>query len=137
MKFYRRLTPIKAISFDLDDTLYSNRPVMEVTEQRMISYFAQLLNEYGQQAFNYKFWWPFRSQAIAEQPELKHDVTALRKVAYHLGMLSLGMPEAEADKKSQQALDYFYAVRSDFTLPDATYQLMVIIASKATYSCYY
>ena len=37
MKFYRRLANIKAISFDLDDTLYSNRPVMVAIEKKMIA----------------------------------------------------------------------------------------------------
>lgn len=127
MKCFRRIMPIKAISFDLDDTLYSNRPIMEKTEQAMIAYFAQLLGDYSTQEFNYRFWWPFRNQAIAAQPQLKHDVTALRKVAYHQGMLSLGMTEAQADQKSTQALDYFYAARSDFVLPESCHQLMTAL----------
>ena len=31
MKFYRPLGPIKAITFDLDDTLYDNHPVIRKT----------------------------------------------------------------------------------------------------------
>ena len=34
MQFYRRLSAIKAISFDLDDTLYNNRPVMQGIEKK-------------------------------------------------------------------------------------------------------
>ena len=33
MEFFRRLHDIRAISFDLDDTLYDNRPVIERAEQ--------------------------------------------------------------------------------------------------------
>ena len=44
MRFYRRLQPFKAISFDLDDTLYNNTPVMAVTEAKMTSYFDSLLS---------------------------------------------------------------------------------------------
>ena len=34
MHFYRRLKPIKAITFDLDDTLYDNYPViLKTTEE--------------------------------------------------------------------------------------------------------
>ena len=32
MKFYRPLRPFKAISFDLDDTLYDNHPIIEKAE---------------------------------------------------------------------------------------------------------
>lgn len=32
MRFYRPLSPVRAMTFDLDDTLYDNRPVMDKTE---------------------------------------------------------------------------------------------------------
>ncbi|EEG87262.1 hypothetical protein PROPEN_00540 [Proteus penneri ATCC 35198] len=34
MRFYRTLTPIAAMTFDLDDTLYDNVPVMDKTEKK-------------------------------------------------------------------------------------------------------
>ena len=42
MKVYRRLQSVKAISFDLDDTLYSNYPVMIAANKGMARYFAAL-----------------------------------------------------------------------------------------------
>ncbi|SVK45665.1 flavin mononucleotide phosphatase [Acinetobacter baumannii] len=33
MHFYRPLRPLAALTFDLDDTLYDNRPVIRQTEQ--------------------------------------------------------------------------------------------------------
>ena len=36
MHFYRSTGPIKAMSFDLDDTLYDNRPVIRHVEQQMV-----------------------------------------------------------------------------------------------------
>ena len=129
MKCYRRLQPIKAMSFDLDDTLYSNRPIMEKTEQAMISYFSQLLADYTQQNvehqnFSYRYWMAFRQQAIKRQPELKHDVTALRKETYFHGMMALGYTQQQAFEKAQQALDYFYHKRSDFSLPDEVHNFL-------------
>ncbi|WP_426369527.1 hypothetical protein [Pseudocolwellia sp. HL-MZ7] len=41
MKVYRRLAPFKAISFDLDDTLYSNHPIMVTTSDAMLAYFKK------------------------------------------------------------------------------------------------
>ena len=38
MKFYRTLQPFRAISFDLDDTLYDNREVIRQAELHFIDY---------------------------------------------------------------------------------------------------
>lgn len=38
MRFYRQLAPIAAITFDLDDTLYDNRPVIDKTEQELLNF---------------------------------------------------------------------------------------------------
>jgi len=130
MKFYRRLHPIKAISFDLDDTLYSNQPVMQETEQGMVKFFARLLSGHGDREFNFAYWLEYRQKAIAMQPELKHDVTALRLTSYYLGCCALGMIKAEAKVKAQQAMDHFIELRSDFEVPEASHQLLKYLGSK-------
>jgi putative hydrolase of the HAD superfamily len=129
MKFYRRLANIKAISFDLDDTLYSNRPVMVAIEKKMISYFASLaalskaaLNQYS--ALDYRFWNIFRQQAVLKQPDLAHDVVRIRLVTYRLGFMALGLSESAAEQEAQTALDYFVALRSDFIVPEASKALL-------------
>ena len=38
MEFFRRLGAIRAISFDLDDTLYDNRPVIEHAARWMVAH---------------------------------------------------------------------------------------------------
>ena len=38
MRFYRSPGPISAITFDLDDTLYDNRPVIQRTEQEALAF---------------------------------------------------------------------------------------------------
>lgn len=41
MHFYRPLERISAITFDLDDTLYDNRPVIARTEQQSVAFLQQ------------------------------------------------------------------------------------------------
>ena len=38
MKFYRRLNPLKAMSFDLDDTLYNNHPFIVEAEKQLFHF---------------------------------------------------------------------------------------------------
>lgn len=38
MHVYRQLTSIAEITFDLDDTLYDNRPVIAKTEQELLNF---------------------------------------------------------------------------------------------------
>ena len=131
MQFYRRLTPVKAISFDLDDTLYNNRPVMQAIEKKMVLYFTEkfsrLLPELllePKQIFNRRFWAPYRQQAIKTNPEISHDVVKLRFESYRLGLLAFKVEAEAAKQQAQAALDYFISLRSDFTVPQASHDLL-------------
>ncbi|MBL4763693.1 MAG: HAD-IA family hydrolase [Colwellia sp.] len=135
MKFYRRLTEIKAISFDLDDTLYSNKPVMLGIEKKMIAYFSCqpiLKNSMPDQhkLLNGHFWYHFRRQALLKQPDLAHDVVQVRLVSYQLGFISLGLAENIARQQAQAALDYFIELRSDFTVPEQSKKLLANLSEK-------
>jgi len=135
MQIYRCLTAIKAISFDLDDTLYNNRPVMEAIEKKIISYFTEkfaalfsasntVLSTQVKPLFNQCFWSPYRTQAIALNPDITHDVVRLRFETYRLGFLAHNFSAEEAIKEAQAGLDYFISLRSDFSVPKASHELL-------------
>jgi len=137
MQIYRRLTAIKAISFDLDDTLYNNRPVMLAIEKKMVNYFtekfATLLPTFKpepKQLFNWRFWAPYRQQALKIQPELTHDVVKIRYETYRLGLLAFNLSAEELEQEAQAGLDYFISLRSDFTVPKASHELLASLAKK-------
>ena len=135
MKFYRRLSKIKAISFDLDDTLYSNKPVMQAIEKKMIAYFVNLTVFKGlafdqHKVLDHRFWYCFRHQATVQQPDLAHDVVQVRLVTYRLGFISLGLNERVAEQQAQAALDYFIALRSDFIVPEPSKKLLAKLSKK-------
>ena len=135
MKFYRHFSAVKAISFDLDDTLYANRPVMIAAEEKMLSYFAEHFSPQCRGInqtliLNSAFWQPFRAQAIEQCAALSHDVVALRLESYFLGACYLGYPIAQARKKAQQAMFYFSQVRSQFVFPEASHQLLSQLSQK-------
>ncbi len=127
MQFYRRLTAIKAISFDLDDTLYNNRPIMQGIEKMMVSYFSEKLASLLpdlQKVFNRQFWGPYRQQAIKANGDISHDVVQLRFESYRLGLIAHGIPATQAESEAQLALNYFIKLRSDFSVPEASKQLL-------------
>ncbi|MGB1262311.1 MAG: HAD-IA family hydrolase [Cognaticolwellia sp.] len=134
MRFYRRLLPFQAMSFDLDDTLYSNQPIMLATEKKMVAYFADVLSAAQlttrPASFDFRFWWQFRQQAIVHRAELKHDVGLLRQESYYLGARSLGLNARQAAEFAEHALAYFVTQRSDFTLPAHTHALLSELKSK-------
>lgn len=124
MQFYRRLKPFKAISFDLDDTLYHNTPVMRATDAKMVEYFTQVLPPLASGQYDFNYWFEYRKQALATSPELKHDVAALRLKSYLLGISALGLTQASALSLATDALEYFVEQRSDFLVPQSTHQLL-------------
>lgn len=129
MQFYRRLKQVKAISFDLDDTLYNNRPIMLAIEDKMVDYFAKKLSAY-EFTFNRLYWATFRRQAIQSNPNLSHDVVQVRFESYRLGLLALDFNEDEAVKQAQAALEHFITLRSDFIVPKASHDLLASLSQK-------
>ncbi|TWX58449.1 HAD-IA family hydrolase [Colwellia hornerae] len=137
MKFYRRLAPFQAISFDLDDTLYSNYPVMMATDAKMVAYFSTLFSleisptqAIRSTTFDYRFWSPFSQQAVTADPQLIHHVGDMRLATYTLGMKALGLTDDIASEQAQKALDYFVQQRSDFVVPAAVHQLLQSLQQK-------
>jgi len=137
MQIYRRLSEIKAISFDLDDTLYNNRPVMLAIEKKMVTYFTEKFSSLlagfipePKTNFNSRFWAPYRQQAIEIQPELTHDVVKIRYETYRLGFLAFNLSAEESKKEAQAGLDYFISLRSDFTVPKVSHELLENLAKK-------
>jgi len=124
MHFYRRLAPFKAISFDLDDTLYHNQPIMLATDLKMIDYFAKHLPNNKQDAYDYRYWFAYRTQVLKINPALKHDVGELRLQTYHLGIQALGFSVTQSMVMAKQALSYFVEQRSNFTVPENIHQLL-------------
>lgn len=127
IRFFKKLAPFSALSFDLDDTLYSNHPIMLTTYQKMISFFAQHLplpakTHNGQ--YDHHYWLPFKQQAIKNNPALKHDVTELRRASYHLGITALDIDNQAATEITELALDYFMVERSNFTVPENICQFL-------------
>jgi putative hydrolase of the HAD superfamily len=126
MQFYRRLTPFKLLSFDLDDTVYSNHPQMIKAEQAMQQYFADRFDQAAE--LPKQFWRDHRQQALRQQPELRHDVTKLRTLSYQLALQQLGLSTTQAKQQAIAAVEHFLYHRSNFTVATETVELLQQLA---------
>ena len=132
MRLYRRLNPIKAISFDLDDTLYDNWPIIIKAEQAQLDYLHQALEQ--TRHTDTKYWQKFRFNMAKSNPRLNHDLGLLRKTATKAQLLApelaLGLNEQEAEHHSQQAFNAFYQQRIKVTIEQDIIKVMEKLAEK-------
>ncbi len=128
MEFFRRLSGIRAISFDLDDTLYDNRPVIERAEQWMVAY---MRDTYLQTAMYDRAWWHrLKLRLQQEQPALVDDVSLCRRVLLQQGLMAGGMKKAEAKREAENVFAHFLEVRSQVAVPDITRRVLSALAKK-------
>lgn len=119
MKIYRALSPIKVFSFDLDDTLYDNRPIIAsaiAAQQR----FLANIDEWQQQPGDY--WRYCREQYAKLHPEITFDVTRWRQQALLWGMQQLQVRDAET--LATQAYNAFSHTRSNIEVCQSVLALL-------------
>ncbi|HEX4328844.1 MAG TPA: HAD family hydrolase [Burkholderiales bacterium] len=98
---------IKAIAFDLDDTLWPIAPIIDRAEKAMAAWVtAQYPHVAGQ--FDINNLRLLRASLVAENPALRNDVLNLRRGTIRAAFLESGESEAAADL----AFDFFRAERN-------------------------
>jgi putative hydrolase of the HAD superfamily len=103
MRFYRPLGQISALTFDLDDTLYDNRPVIDRTLHESLSFvrsYHPSLSQFDASELN-----RLRQTLLASEPEIYHDVTEWRRRALELGMINAGLSAALAKTGAEEAME--------------------------------
>jgi FMN hydrolase / 5-amino-6-(5-phospho-D-ribitylamino)uracil phosphatase len=105
---------IRALTLDLDDTLWAIAPVIEVAERALDAYLLQhcpaVAERYPLEAMR-----RLRERVAAEHPHLAHDFTAQRKLS-----LAIALTEGGADAgRAEAAIEAFSAARNQVELyPD-------------------
>lgn len=84
MRFYRPLGRIAALTFDLDDTLYDNRPVILRTEQEALAFMQNYHRSL--RSFQNVDLQRIRQAVREAEPEIYHDVTRWRHRAIEQAM---------------------------------------------------
>lgn len=117
---YRKLSPIKAITFDLDDTLYDNMPYIHEAERSLQTYIAA--NYPAAAHISQTQWRHFRTRALRNKPSLRNDIGGLRKAMLGAGFENAGIQDLS--HAVDDCFNYFYKKRSDFTLDKHTHNIL-------------
>lgn len=128
MHFYRPLGHISALTFDLDDTLYDNRPVILRTEQESLTF----IRNYHPQLSKFEAV-EFHRLRVAlrdAEPEIYHDVTEWRRRAVERAMLDVGLSAEAAFAGAKAAMENFAKWRSAIDVPQETHQTLQALSEK-------
>lgn len=127
MSSHGRPCDIKLISFDLDDTLWDNKPVIK----RAVSASLALLQpHYHQQLPLTQAVLHAKQQLLNSQPELAWDLTALRQASYAQLLQTTGMDTATAHAIAATATAQFTRLRSQVAPFDDVLSLLPELAKR-------
>lgn len=103
--------PIRVICFDLDDTLWDNRPVLLAAERRVYDWLAEHYPRITERiAFDAMR--QFRLDLAQREPEIRHHMTRLRLRSLQI----LSEQAGYGDEPVQPAFEVFLQARHDITL---------------------
>lgn len=128
MRIYKALAPVKALSFDLDDTLYANTAVIAKAEVAMQQQLAQLLPASFHN--NTVYWFEQRKILATEDKEVRHDVSRWRLLALQRGLTAQGMNPAQATEIAELAMSAFLQARTDIQLTPEVRPLLEQLAAR-------
>ena len=106
---------IKAITFDLDDTLWDINPVLHRAEQAVDDWLAieapELAKHYDQDRLR-----ALKFSIYQQRPDLAHQISELRIVAMTQALIASGYEQARAVQLAQQAFEVFIDARHQVNL---------------------
>jgi putative hydrolase of the HAD superfamily len=122
MIYYKKLKPIKAITFDLDDTLYENTSVIVKAESSLIEL---MHNQYpATRRVDKGFWRTHQRAHVLANPLLRNDMSELRRLSLESGFMALGLLGNELHAATKTCFEHFYFQRSNFTLNKNIHSLL-------------
>ena len=128
MRFYRPLGPVKAMTFDLDDTLYDNGPVIRVAEVSLQDYIVKHYPRTAQ--LTPAQWQDIRHRLLQADPRLSSDMGRWRLQTLQQALASDIDDETTLNKAAKACFDCFYTARSNFVLTDEMHQTMAKLARR-------
>ena len=108
------LTIIKAITLDLDDTLWPVWPVIEKAEAALEEWLGRHAPMTAALFANPTARHDIREQIVRTRPELRHNLSAIRREAIRLALYR----SRENPLLAEEAFEVFFAARHDVTLFD-------------------
>ena len=105
---------IRLITFDLDDTLWSVKPVIVAADKALRAWLANHAPRLGELTLERLA--QLRGELVQQQPLLDQRVSELRYQVLLRALLQSGYPELEARDVAEQAFQVFLAARQKVEL---------------------
>ena len=116
---------IRALSFDLDDTLWDCAPAIRRAEEALHGWFARetprVLERHDLESLA-----AHRARVVAEHPHPARDVTAMRRTAIARLLDEHGYPDSHVDA----AFDVFHRARSEVVLYEGVAETLAALARR-------
>lgn len=128
MKFYKSWQKPEIISFDLDDTLYDNEPIMHKAEAESQIWMAEQCEAFA--SWSIEQWAQYRHESGLIAPEMAQDMTALRVFTLMRAFREQGYDKEEARRLAGEGFLHFWHYRNDFQVPDETRALLEKLGQK-------
>ena len=128
MQFFRPINTIKAMTFDLDDTLYNNEPVIRHAEAVLQEHIGQYHPKAAR--LTSAHWQQLKRDAIAANPAYSSDMGQLRR-AILTAALSNDISNKDRpalDSAVQACFECFYNARSAFSLADDVHDTLFTLS---------
>lgn len=122
MRFYRSIPVVQAMTFDLDDTLYDNRPVI-LRVERLAAEWLFTQHPVSQQ-WTKQQWQACKQRVLQQNLTLKHDVTRWRFEQIKQGLQQLGYDDLKAHSVASELIDKVLTWRSEFDVPCETHEVL-------------
>ncbi|MEX6159823.1 5-amino-6-(5-phospho-D-ribitylamino)uracil phosphatase YigB [Providencia manganoxydans] len=128
MHFYRPLSPIQAMTFDLDDTLYDNHPVIDKTEEEVLRFVREYDLRFNH--FTNDDLYTFRNIVADQEPDICHDITRWRWLSSKMMFCHYGYSREDAQKGADDIMAHFTYWRNKIDVPLETHQILTQLAEK-------
>ena len=108
---------IRLVTFDLDNTLWDVDTVIHRAEKETRNWIQPRVPEYGSYMTSENVA-SLRAQVMEENPDIRHDVSALRIQMMRRAFEQCGLGRTEADAKAREAFAVFIRWRNTITFYD-------------------
>ncbi len=129
------MTAIRVLSFDLDDTLWDNKPVIRQAELTMMKWLEENAPKLAEK-FTLEELKHHKFQLLKSRPNLKAKISDLRRESIRLALIESGYPHLQAHNLAEEAftsflcarhhVTYFEGVESTLKKLSESYQLIAI-----------
>lgn len=121
MKYHRTLQPFKVISFDLDDTLYDNQPVMLAAEKAFLQKLQQESQLWQLGADEWQNW---KNKVAQQNPLLSEDVVAWRRVSMQQLLVHYQKSAVQIETICEQVMNEFVEWRHKIQVPPQSIEVL-------------